>query len=109
MSQYYRVRRRTVYLNERPAVPSEISDRQICHRCGKVRGYSRDSIVERFETVDETSDGETEVTYRRYTGVVRRAGRWYGGDRFCTLACCERFAAAAVRAGYVLKSRKVAA
>lgn len=90
-----------IFTNRRPSTPIGVA-RDICQCCGKQRAWSYETKFCFTRQVPGGDASEYDVVYQ-YTGDVRPAGQWYGNDRFCSLKCCERFAAASHRAGYRIK------
>lgn len=118
MEAYYPGGRRhkNIYLNSRPnteEIQALQADRQKCAMCGKARSirfesvlvYSGDAPTEEIEKAEKKFPPDKYILfYNRYTGKWWQA-HWYGNDTFCSLQCCERFAAASYRAGYRRKTQ----
>ena len=85
---------RVVFTNRRPSTPIGVA-RDVCQCCGKQRAwsYQKRFLGARVVEGSPVDDREYETMFA-YTGEVEPAGNWYGRDRFCSLKCCERFAAA---------------
>jgi hypothetical protein len=90
------------YVNARPPIPSNMIEVPTCAYCKKARTRNFES---RYVGGLEHDDNGVQVNANyEYTGRVTWGRAWYANNRFCSLGCCERFAAAAFTAGYRMKS-----
>lgn len=113
---------KNVFVNKRPGPKDDpdlkevLENRRRCAYCGKLRPVHYETTtlygsqlaevpIELRAKHERKSADDQFVFFVKYTGDWRLAG-WYAAGRLCSTLCCEKFASAALNAGYCIKKKR---